>query len=88
VDDLLKSASQNHPIRQREFAPALSDIEVITMEIVAEYQGIDTDKGMWQYFRRHWLAWVPRLGSRVTLARQAANLWQYKACSNNSWRLR
>jgi IS5 family transposase len=79
VDDLLKSVSQKHPIRQRGFAPALSDSEVITMEIVVEYQGIDTDKGMWQYFRRHWLEWFPRLGSRVTLVRQAANLWQYKA---------
>jgi len=79
VDDLLQSVTQNHPIRQKGFAPALSDSEVITMEIVAEYQGIDTDKGMWQYFHRHWLEWFPRLGSRVTLARQAANLWQYKA---------
>ena len=79
VDDLLQSVTQNHPIRQKGFAPALSDSGVITMEIVAEYQGIDTDQGMWQYFHRHWLEWFPRLGSRVTLARQAANLWQYKA---------
>lgn len=79
VDDLLQAVMQEHPIRQKGFAPALSDSEVITMEIVAEYQGIDTDQGMWQYFRRHWLEWFPRLGSRVTLAQQAAHLWQYKA---------
>jgi len=79
VDDLLRTLTQEQPIRQRGFAPALSDSEVITMEIVGEYQGIDTDQGVWQYFRRHWLEWFPHLGSRVTFARQAANLWQYKA---------
>ena len=25
------------------------------MEIVGEFQGIDTDKGIWSYFRGHWL---------------------------------
>jgi hypothetical protein len=48
------------------------------MEIVAEYQGIDTDQAIWCYFRRPWLAWFPRLGSRSSFVRQAANLWQYK----------
>jgi len=28
------------------FEPALSDSEVLTMEIVGEYQGIDTDTGI------------------------------------------
>lgn len=78
VDDLLKEVTQGQRIRQKGFAPALSDSEVITMEIVAEYQGIDADQAIWSYFRRHWLAWFPRLGSRSTFVRQAANLWQYK----------
>jgi hypothetical protein len=26
------------------------------MEIVAEYQGINTDQGIWCYFHRHWLS--------------------------------
>jgi hypothetical protein len=78
VDDLLKEITQGQPIRAKGFAPALSDSEVMTMEIVAEYQGIDTDQAIWCYFRRHWLAWFPRLGSRSSFVRQAANLWQYK----------
>ncbi len=78
VDDLLQEVTQEHPIRSKGFAPALADSEVLTMEIVAEYQGIDTDQGIWQYFRRHWLSWFPNLGSRSTFVRQAANLWQYK----------
>jgi hypothetical protein len=79
VDDLLKQISQGQPIRQRGFAPALADSEVITMEVVAEYQGIDTDQAIWQYFRRHWLSLFPGLSSRCAFIRQAANLWQYKA---------
>lgn len=78
VDDLLKEVTQGQPIRAKGFAPALSDSEVMTMEIVAEYQGIDTDQAIWRYFRRHWWDWFPGLGSRSTLVRQAANLWQYK----------
>ncbi|MFT6194302.1 MAG: hypothetical protein ACJASU_001202 [Cognaticolwellia sp.] len=33
-------------IRKRGFEPALSDIEVITMEIVGEFISFDTDKGI------------------------------------------
>ena len=40
-------------VRGKGFAPALSDSEVLTMEIVAEYRGIETDIGIWQYFREH-----------------------------------
>jgi len=48
------------------------------MEIVGEYRGIDADKEIWKYFRDHWLSLFPRIPSRSTFVRQAANLWQYK----------
>jgi len=35
------------------------DSEVITMEVVGEFLGIDTDKHIWQYFREHWLMFFP-----------------------------
>lgn len=70
VADLMKGQK----IRSRGFAPALSDSEVITMEIVAEYLGIDSDKGIWQYFHQHWFSWFPQMTSRSTFVRQAANL--------------
>ena len=78
VDDLLQEMTQGQAIRQKGFAPAFGDSEVITMELVAEYQGIDADQAIWNYFRRHWSALFPRLGSRSAFVRQAANLWQYK----------
>jgi hypothetical protein len=41
TEDWLK---EQGPVRSRGPAPKLSDSEVITMEIVGEFLGIDTDK--------------------------------------------
>lgn len=78
VDDGLKALTQGNPIRSRGFQPGLSDAEILTMEIVGEYQSIDSDKGIWSYFRRHWGGLFPQMPSRTSFVRQAANLWQYK----------
>ncbi len=78
VDDALKRLSAAQPIRSRGFAPGLSDAEVLTMELVGEYQGIESDKGLWRYFHHHWLSLFPELPTRTSFVRQAANLWQYK----------
>jgi hypothetical protein len=48
------------------------------MEVVGEFLGVDTDVGLWKYFRRHWPSWFPQLGSRTTFAQQAAHLWVIK----------
>jgi hypothetical protein len=65
-------------LRSRGFGPQLSDTEVLTIEIVGEFLGYHTDTAIWTYFRRHWLALFPALGSRTTFVRQAANLWAVK----------
>jgi hypothetical protein len=76
VDDQLKGRR----IRQRGPTPKLSDSEVLTIEIVGEFLGLDTDKALCGYFRRHYAQWFPTLGEvhRTTFARQAANLWHLK----------
>ena len=78
VDDLWNQMTQGKKIRKGGFAPSLSDSEVITMEIVGEFKGIDTDKGIWNYFKDHWFNLFPQIKSRSTFVRQAANLWCYK----------
>jgi hypothetical protein len=77
VDDRLKTRGS---IRQRGPAPKLSDAEVLTIEIVGEFLGLDTDKASHLFFRRHYAEWFPALGEvhRTTFARQAANLWKVK----------
>ena len=78
VDDLWNQLTQGKKIRKGGFAPSVSDSEIITMEIVGEFLGIETDKGIWHYFRDNWGSLFPKLKTRSTFVRQAANLWQYK----------
>ena len=75
IESILQEIMTEYPLRQRGFSPKLSDSEVLTMEIVGEFLGIDMEKHIWQYFRRQWSPWFPQLGSRSTFVRQAANLW-------------
>jgi hypothetical protein len=65
--------------RQRGFAPALSDAEVITMEICGEYFSFGQEEAIYAYFRSHYPSFFPRLTNRTLLVRQAANLWQVKS---------
>lgn len=78
VDAQLAEILQGRKLRSRGFDPRLSDSEVITMEIVGAFLGHTGDEAIWEYFRRHWLAWFPALGCRTTFSRQAANLWRVK----------
>ena len=76
IDDWLKVKR----VRQRGPQPVLSDSEVLTMEVVGEFVGIDDERGLYDYFCRHWAAWFPNLPSvnRTTFTRQMANLWRIK----------
>lgn len=67
------------PVRRGGFPPALSDEEVITMEICGEYFGYDEDEDIYDYFRSHYQHFFPQLRERTGFVRQAANLWQVKA---------
>ena len=78
VEDMLAEVLPERGLRERGFAPLLTDAEVITLELVGEFQGIDTDVGIWRYFRCHWASWFPKLGSRSQFAKQAMNLWAVK----------
>ena len=77
ADDWLKDQRR---LRQRGPKPKLSDCEVLTIEIVGEFLGIDPDQGLYAYFRRNYGEWFPALNTihRTTFCRQAANLWAVK----------
>ena len=78
TDENMTEVLGNTALRSRGFKPALSDVEVITMEIVGEFLSYDTDKGIWKYFKTHWQSWFPKLTSRSNFAKQASNLWHVK----------
>jgi hypothetical protein len=65
-------------LRRGGFAPALSDEEVLTMEICGEYFKLECDKDIFAYFHAHYVHFFPKLTDRSLFVRQAANLWQVK----------
>ncbi len=65
-------------IRRGGFAPALTDEEVITIEICGEFFTCGTDKDIFAYFVAHDHAYFPHLCDRSLFVRQAANLWRVK----------
>jgi hypothetical protein len=96
IDDRLKEWG---PLRQRGPAPKLSDSEVLTIEVVGEFLGIDTDKAIYRYVRRHYAEWFPTLHEvhRTTFARhkppkplegQGASLAGTPRARSSRWRLR
>jgi hypothetical protein len=76
LDDRLKERR----IRSRGPAPTLCDSEVLTIELVGEFLGLDKDTELFAYFRRHYAHFFPSLlrVHRTTFSRQAANLWKVK----------
>ena len=58
VDYILKRPTLP-PLRKRGFAPAMSDSEVITIEIVGEFLGHHEDKSIWRCFSTHWRHFFP-----------------------------
>ena len=74
IDEVYKEITGDNPLRKRGFQPALSDAEVLTMEIVGEMEGRNSDHAIWRYFRDHWHGWFPKLSAYKTFAKHCANL--------------
>lgn len=77
VDDYYKKIVTNR-LRQGGYAPKLTDRDIITMKWVDEFLQMDTDSQIHQYFKQHWQAWFPNLGSYPNFAKQCVNLLQVK----------
>jgi hypothetical protein len=79
IDDQLKALDLGR-LRKRGRTPKLADSEVITIEVVGEFWGLDADRDIFRHFRAYHTAEFPALAHvhRTTFARQAANLWRVK----------
>ncbi len=77
IDDRLRGFGR---LRARGPAPTLADSEVLTIEVVGEFLGLDEDTELFACFRRHYAHYFPDLlrVHRTTFSRQAANLWKVK----------
>ena len=56
VDSYLTPLLQRHPPRSKGAVPALSDSEVLTLEIVGEFFDHHNGAKIWRYFRQQWQA--------------------------------
>jgi hypothetical protein len=63
IDDALRDLPASR-LRTRGPAPLLADSEVLTLEVVGEFLGLDQDVAIYRYFRRHYGHFFPAL-SRV-----------------------
>jgi hypothetical protein len=78
VVETYKMVKANYPLRHGGFPPALTDEEVITMEICGAYFKLHLDKDLFAYFHSHYPHFFPNLRDRPAFVRQAANLWRVK----------
>ena len=83
VDEAIPEVLEGQRLRERGPAPTLADsggVEVVTMEIVGEYLGVERESALFAYFRRHYAHFFPAVRSlhRTTFTRQAANRWRLK----------
>lgn len=78
TDDFMKQFFPKRALRRRGPMPQMTDSEVLTMEIVGEMLGFDTDKDIFGFFRDFYHPYFPTLTSRVSFVRHAANLWKVK----------
>jgi hypothetical protein len=79
VSEMYAHVTVRRPVRHGGFAPALSDEEVITIEICGEYFKFHKDCDLYDYFAAHYRHFFPRLPNRSLFVRQAADLWHVKA---------
>jgi hypothetical protein len=78
IDDRIEELGR---LRARGPLPKLSDAEVLTIELVGEFLGLDTDEAIFRYFREHYGQWFPALlevHRTTSFARQSANLRKVK----------
>lgn len=78
TDDFMKKFFPYRRLRTRGPKPQMADSEVLTMEIVGEFLGLETDKSIFEFFKRFYGHYFPKLTCRVSFARQSAYLWRVK----------
>jgi predicted dinucleotide-binding enzyme len=80
IGEMIPMITKDQPLRARGPVPKLSESEVITMEVVGNYLGLNQDSALFASFQRHYTSFFPALAgmSRTTFVRQAANLWAVK----------
>jgi hypothetical protein len=83
LDDAMNACLSQLPktrLRQRGSQPTLCDSEVLTIEVIGAYLGLEQDSTLYNYFVRYYSHFFPQLPRihRTSFTRQAANLCHFK----------
>ena len=91
IDDSMKQLFSNIRLRQRGPAPALSDSETLTMEVVGEYLSLNQDKASMttsedttRISSRLWQRYIAPHSSDRLPTSGASRRWYGSICSNRS----
>lgn len=90
IDDAMNACLQELPkarLRERGSMPTVCDSEVLCMEVVGAYLGLEQDQAIYEHFVRHYSHFFPTLPQvhRTTFTRQATNLSHFKARLWQHW---
>lgn len=75
VSEQLENLLDGERLRKGGPSPKLTDAECITIFIVSEAIGLDTNVGTWHYINEHWKHFFPNLPSSSQLSKQINGLW-------------
>jgi hypothetical protein len=75
VDDLYQTHYARAKPRRPGRKPTLSDSEVLTLALLAQWHPKRSETAFWRYAAKHWRAYFPHLVSRSDLNRRLRDLW-------------
>lgn len=75
VDDLYREHFAPHKPTRRGQKPTLSDSEVLTLALLAQWQSRRSERAFVRYARNHWRGYFPRLLSQSAFNRRVRDLW-------------
>jgi hypothetical protein len=74
IDDLYRTEAAPHRAHRPGKKPVLSDSEVLTVTVVAQWQQNRSERAFLRYAHRHWRGYFPRLLSQSAFNRRARAL--------------
>jgi hypothetical protein len=77
IDDLYQQQWADRVRRRRagQFAPTVSDSEVLALMVLGQWQPDRSERAFLRYAARHWRAYFPRQLSQSAFNRRARDLW-------------
>jgi hypothetical protein len=78
IAENIEACTGGKRLRGAGFPPSLPDAEALTIAVVGECLGLDSDKHIWLHFKRHYAEWFPGLRSRPAFVKQCASLLTLK----------